>query len=282
MRQAMHRPPHQPNPTHVISTEMRNEEERVLGGRRQQKRRGRGGAGQKEKECSGREIQNDKVHEEREEEESLSQKKAPAELRPCWGLLAAHHSHGGGQRFSGPQWEADCKGGRPGCRGGCSRPGAISHLRPEDGGHLQDKKSQELVTPDSPCYERWEVHAGHQQAVTMIRQSKAAQPDQQRPALRKSETESYAMLARPVPITTLARILSWAQRMEKTTEHAPWLPLRRVVLVSPETRQDRPAKSKPCRTLFNKPGLAGLGPVVDVLSCAPKSCKCDSQSRAHT
>lgn len=47
--QAMHRPSHQSNPIHMISTEMRNEEERALEGRRQQKRQGRGGAGQEGK-----------------------------------------------------------------------------------------------------------------------------------------------------------------------------------------------------------------------------------------
>lgn len=51
------------------------------------------------------------------------------------------------------------------------------------------------------------------------------------PALRRSELECYAMLAKTVSVTTtVAIILNWAQLVGNTTENAHWPSLTQVIL----------------------------------------------------
>uniref|UniRef100_A0A8C3YMV3 Large ribosomal subunit protein eL30 n=1 Tax=Catagonus wagneri TaxID=51154 RepID=A0A8C3YMV3_9CETA len=92
---------------------------------------------------------------------------------------------------------------------------------------------------------------GYKQTLKMIRQGKAKLfiLANNCPALRKSETEYYAMLAKTGVHTAVAIILNWAQHVENTTEYAHWLSLIQVILISLEGCQNRLVKSKSC-TIF--------------------------------
>uniref|UniRef100_A0A8D2JN93 Large ribosomal subunit protein eL30 n=1 Tax=Sciurus vulgaris TaxID=55149 RepID=A0A8D2JN93_SCIVU len=88
---------------------------------------------------------------------------------------------------------------------------------------------------------------GYKQTLKMIRQGKAKLVilTNNCPALRKSEIEYYAMLAKTgVHITRVATISNWAQQAENTIECAHCLSLIQVILVSLEACQNRLVKSK--------------------------------------
>uniref|UniRef100_A0A8C6EDX1 Large ribosomal subunit protein eL30 n=1 Tax=Moschus moschiferus TaxID=68415 RepID=A0A8C6EDX1_MOSMO len=95
---------------------------------------------------------------------------------------------------------------------------------------------------------------GYKQTLKMSRQGKAKQVilANNCPVLRKSDIEYYAMLAKTVSITTVAIMLTWAQHVGNTTEHADWLSLIQVILISLEACQNRLVKSKSCIIFLNK------------------------------
>lgn len=66
-------------------------------------------------------------------------------------------------------------------------------------------------------------------------------------ALRKSEIECYAMLAKTGGHHIVAIISNWAQHMENTAEYAHWQSLIQVILIALEACQIRLVKSKLCK-----------------------------------
>jgi large subunit ribosomal protein L30e len=77
--------------------------------------------------------------------------------------------------------------------------GAIPHLRQEDGGHKKTKKSLESINSRLQLVMRSGKYVmGYKQTLKIIRQGKAKLVilANNCPALRKSEIEYYAMLAK--------------------------------------------------------------------------------------
>uniref|UniRef100_A0A8C7AZZ5 Large ribosomal subunit protein eL30 n=1 Tax=Neovison vison TaxID=452646 RepID=A0A8C7AZZ5_NEOVI len=95
---------------------------------------------------------------------------------------------------------------------------------------------------------------GYKQTLKMIRHGKAKLVILANNclALRKSEIEYYAMLAKTGVHHYVAIILNWAQHVGNPTEYARWLSLNQVILISLEACQDRLVKVNHAEFFFNK------------------------------